>query len=679
MTRKGIGIVAGIILLAGPALLAGAEKHYRVVGQAEPFYYGHISYTEATEEGNDPVVVRAGGEIRPAVLNLPVGPGDVIRTPADRRCEIQFDTGTLVRLDVETELRIETVLAPALSTRDRLTNLVLERGQVYVMYRHYDRREIFQLLTPEAAIKMKNDSVAVARTLGGSTDLQVDRGRVSVLYGPAAAVPAAADVVRGRRLIVLRDGHVQDAEPIAETDFRLWNEKINAEFETLHEGAVLPKPIQKLPGAVFDFAQKFGDVYGEWIWDNLYGYVWRPHYERYYPGGSWQPYIHGRWETVGRDMFWIPEEPWGWVPYHLGIWQWDEKLGWVWLPGSAFAPAWVAWDFFFGYHAWRPWGMMDWYWSDYWFDYYGQYLYQPFGFTVAGGTWGYNWWQAHDAAYRVDGRALPAPVTVIRKDQLKKPTGAALPRPADLNDAYKKVIAGWKAGYPRLTESLKAGPSHLVLVRREDIHAPDLRGRQVPFSKVSRIDAAAAIGERQAFDPAGEAARSFRANEARAVAGRGHVPERLPAGPPVRREAAAEPGRTDTRPADAGGTVARRPTGVERPSPGAPEAGRLRLRDWNPDVKIAHAQGFGLRYRSDRNEVYCPDLDLSSRQARITSRRGVESGGFDSGSPGFGGGTASSPSGASSGGQGGAASAGARSSGGSGDRGTRSEGGTTRK
>ena len=37
---------------------------------------------------------------------------------------------------------------------------------------------------------------------------------------------------------------------------------------TLHKGETpLPKPIQKLPKAVFYFAQKYSNIHGEWLWD----------------------------------------------------------------------------------------------------------------------------------------------------------------------------------------------------------------------------------------------------------------------------------------------------------------------------------------------------------------------------------------------------------------------------
>jgi hypothetical protein len=63
------------------------------------FYFAHISYTEVRKDGNDALVFREGyWKPELAVLNLPIGPGDTIKTTGKRQCEIQFDTGTIVRM-----------------------------------------------------------------------------------------------------------------------------------------------------------------------------------------------------------------------------------------------------------------------------------------------------------------------------------------------------------------------------------------------------------------------------------------------------------------------------------------------------------------------------------------------------------------------------------------------------
>ena len=36
-------------------------------------------------------------------------------------------------------------------------------------------------------------------------------------------------------------------------------------------------------------------------------------------------------------------DPWGGDPYHYGTWSRSDAYGWVWIPGTIWAPAWVTW------------------------------------------------------------------------------------------------------------------------------------------------------------------------------------------------------------------------------------------------------------------------------------------------------------------------------------------------
>jgi len=40
----------------------------------------------------------------------------------------------------------------------------------------------------------------------------------------------------------------------------------------------------------------------------------------------------------------------------------------------------------------------------------------------------------------------------------------------------------------------------------------------------------------------------------------------------------------------------------------------FRIHDWNPDIRIAHKAGVAITFSGERNEIRCPDLNLSSSQ-----------------------------------------------------------------
>jgi hypothetical protein len=570
MLKKGAWLL-GVLL---SAVLTFPADHYRVAGESGEFYFGHISFVEAKAEGIGPTIQREGSVLsEPATLNTPVGPGDIIRTTYARRCEIQFDSGTIVRLDTDTELKVETILAESLSADTGLSNLVLGAGRIYVMFKEYDEREIFQVLTSNAAVKLKHGAVAVIEAAGdGPTEVRVKTGKASVLYGAEAERARARTVKKLGRLVVLADGRFEESGYPPDTAFETWNAEMNANFIPLHKGlSPLPKPLRTLPRAVFDFAQRFGNTNGEWLWDDLFGYVWRPFLnDQRYPWGNWSPYIYGRWAEAGDSMFWVPEEPWGWIPYHLGLWQWDRKLGWVWLPGSLFAPAWAAWDFFEGYYAWRPWTLLDWYFQGRSLSY--AYAY---GFDGMYGRWPY-YGPGHFGPQPPEKAATP--LTQVRKDQLKMPSHAAVPK--ELKKAYVNVVAALGRKDSRIIEALRGTLDRSAFVAHGDLNSRRLQDKVLTWDKVR-----AAASERIA------------------------VPEAPPAFPRV----------------DALLTY-RQNTGVVRPLPDAAPlvgpipAGAARFRDWNPDIGLARALGVRIDYSSRTNEILCRELKISSRDL---GRRGL--------------------------------------------------------
>jgi hypothetical protein len=80
---------------------------------------------------------------------------------------------------------------------------------------------------------------------------------------------------------------------------------------------------------------------GRWFNDDKYGYVWQPsEAER---DESWRPYTDGHWAYTDRGWTWVSNENFGWATYHYGRWARVRNVGWIWVPGNTWAPAWVSW------------------------------------------------------------------------------------------------------------------------------------------------------------------------------------------------------------------------------------------------------------------------------------------------------------------------------------------------
>ena len=51
---------------------------------------------------------------------------------------------------------------------------------------------------------------------------------------------------------------------------------------------------------------------------------------------------------------WVSDEPFGWATYHYGRWGYAEDIGWYWVPGRRWAPAWVSWRRGSDHIVWAP-------------------------------------------------------------------------------------------------------------------------------------------------------------------------------------------------------------------------------------------------------------------------------------------------------------------------------------
>jgi hypothetical protein len=124
----------------------------------------------------------------------------------------------------------------------------------------------------------------------------------------------------------------------------------SAAAEPVQEGAAAAP--QTVPTQSYDLFYKALDADGDWIETDNYGYVWRPNVATRDP--AWRPYTNGHWASTDYGWAWISDEPFGWATYHFGRWTRLRGLGWVWVPGDDWAPAWVSWRSGDDYVGWAP-------------------------------------------------------------------------------------------------------------------------------------------------------------------------------------------------------------------------------------------------------------------------------------------------------------------------------------
>ncbi|MHB8054443.1 MAG: DUF6600 domain-containing protein [Candidatus Aminicenantales bacterium] len=559
MQSKRQMVLWGILFIISFTLsLSAGSDGYAIVNGPKDFYYGHVSNVDA-QEGPEPYILRENGARRvPATLNMPLIPGDIVVTPGAGRLELQFDNGTIIRMDAETELKIETILAESLTTSNKMTNLILSRGRVYAMFKEYSSREICQFLLPTAAVRLRHQTVAILGVgAAQSSDVWVRRGKADILYGPDAAALKKHDVLTGEHITIGPD-HRYAFQPFSERmPFESWNNSLNDNFENLHKGqSMLPKPVRRWPLAVQYFAEKYSNLFGEWIYDDYLGYIWRPaDNDRPYAGG-WRPYYSGQWEQAGNQLYWVPSEPWGWIPFHLGVWHWDNKRGWLWVPGSVFAPAWVDWSFKDNFFAWRPYGFWDW---------------------LPGG----NYWLTGGHGYVPDTDIFASRrfTGKVSKDQLAQPSRPAYEMPREFKGIIKALQSGLDKHDPALLASLRMQRESGVAVPWDRLGVPRIQEHAVPLNTVQ-------VGDKS---------------------GRGFSP--------VTPTDVARRTNNIFRTQNATVIAAPRPTSPAPVSPVSPPSlsdPAPRIFDWNPDARLASRYGLSIKYDSQSNLVYSPELRMRS-------------------------------------------------------------------
>ncbi len=113
-----------------------------------------------------------------------------------------------------------------------------------------------------------------------------------------------------------------------------------------------PARAQARPGVAVAFHEGLSP-YGTWLQTTTYGWAWSP--DRGIVGADFMPYVSGgSWLLTDVGWMWMSTWDWGWAPFHYGRWYWDARHGWLWVPDTLWAPAWVDWRWGHDYVGWAP-------------------------------------------------------------------------------------------------------------------------------------------------------------------------------------------------------------------------------------------------------------------------------------------------------------------------------------
>jgi uncharacterized membrane protein YgcG len=271
---------------------------------AEDLGAGRISFMQGAAQ-----VQPAGTkEWQLASVNVPVRAGDRFWTPEDARLELQFQNGTILRLDYKSTLDV-------LSLDETMIQVHLSMGHLLFRSRRKPAKTI-QVDTPDSTLVVQDKALF-------RVDIAADGGEEFGLFQGAMQVATAGNKtqIRTGEMLSLENGSSEVSPLKSPDEWEQWNtardqKQIKAETSTPYLAPEL--------NAYADDLNRNGD----WVNVPDYGYCWEPQ-----AGISvgWAPYRLGNWLWMDDDWLWVSSESWGWAPYHYGRWI-SFSNRWCWVP-----------------------------------------------------------------------------------------------------------------------------------------------------------------------------------------------------------------------------------------------------------------------------------------------------------------------------------------------------------
>ena len=322
------------LALLGLAAAAGAQDY----GSD----HGRIRYADpgvTVQRAND-----TGAE--EASLNAPLLPGDRLWTDGAARAQFQFRDGSVLSLDSRSKL---DYVSEDEGDREDAVALRLWSGSLILHLRDGRSSPRFEIETPGGLLTIEDRGVY-------RVDAEPSETRVSVYEGQAVLDASRRRVVveEGQMVLVRRGEWPEAARSLGRDrldDFASWDrEQSDPYYNDEGQGG---RSSRYLPQEVAPYASDFENN-GSWHYETEVGYVWAPRVE-----AGWRPYSNGRWSWTSYGWTWVPYERWGFAPSHYGRWGFSAGLGWYWIPGGVWSPAWVSWAVGGDTVGWCPLGYRD--------------------------------------------------------------------------------------------------------------------------------------------------------------------------------------------------------------------------------------------------------------------------------------------------------------------------------
>jgi hypothetical protein len=296
--------VFGILFFSGPLLRA--ESQARIVRLS--LVDGSVELDRATGKG-----------FEKAIQNMPITQGMRLRTGAGSNAEVEFESGSTLRLVGNT-----TVSFGRLSLADegaKLTAVNVEEGTAYFNVKKESHDEF--------AISFAGRELRVTHPSHLRVDVNDSRVEVAMFKGEADIVGDNDVKLKKDETLAFDRNAVGDeerydiAKGVSDESSDAWDKQREDYLNTYAQQS-------QVANSPYAYGMSDLGYYGTYYNDAGYGYFWRPFGVDY----NWNPYDNGAWVWYpGFGYTWVSSYPWGWAPYRYGRWVWLPAYGWVWQPG----------------------------------------------------------------------------------------------------------------------------------------------------------------------------------------------------------------------------------------------------------------------------------------------------------------------------------------------------------
>jgi hypothetical protein len=262
-------------------------------------------------------------QLEKAMLNLPITQGAQLRTSQDGRAEVEFESGSTIRLGANSSVEF-----PQLVLRDsggKASSVEISKGTVYVDFSgakndefvlQFGKEKIALTHSAHVRVGVGDDGASVA-VLKGDIQIEGPSGTLQVKKNQTGSFDFA------------NDDRATLAKDVAEEPLDAWD-KQQSDYHVRYAS----NSYQSYSPYAYGTADMA--YYGNFFNAPGYGMMWQP----YFVGVGWDPFMDGAWAfSPGWGFGWVSAYPWGWTPYHYGTWVFLPTYGWAWQPGGV----WTGW------------------------------------------------------------------------------------------------------------------------------------------------------------------------------------------------------------------------------------------------------------------------------------------------------------------------------------------------